>query len=367
MIFWPEIAWQTLSGDQQTSIRRARGEGSRLFSQNDLIGAVHAYEEGLYASGAYWRPSSTIDQTIVHLNAAAAYLRLSMPSPALRHLELCNPQHLEPKQKAKHAFRKGSALYMLRRYQKCLSYLSRVDTSNIGTEETSHLQKTAEQRLQEEEFGTYSWRSLFKRLQEGEMPEMADYTGPVRVAAMGSKGIGLVVTREVKAGELLLVCNPLAASGVYSKPNASVVGLNLASESLDPPSVLQVAAGLYDKVRDQPKICAELHRMYAGPTFVRSEASTATDLERMNTSIDAGRIEGILAYNSFRPRSVVPYTVDEQPSSESDNLISPTALYYLPSMINHSCMANSSFVFYGDVLVLRAAQRIESIAEVTIS
>ena len=50
-----------------------------------------------------------------------------------------------------------------------------------------------------------------KGKQMGESPHCADYVGPVVVTDMGrGRGRGLVLTKDVEAGELLLVSNPIA-------------------------------------------------------------------------------------------------------------------------------------------------------------
>jgi hypothetical protein len=62
-------------------------------------------------------------------------------------------------------------------------------------------------RIQEREKGSYDWIQLFR---QGSMPsarpDVADYLGPVKVSNLEHRGggRGIIATRDIKPGELLV-------------------------------------------------------------------------------------------------------------------------------------------------------------------
>lgn len=81
-------------------------------------------------------------------------------------------------------------------------------------------------------------------------------------------------------------------------------------------------------------------------------------------SINVPQLEAVCIHNSFVPIPLKPWDVHlgERPDASKKSV----ALYTLPSMINNSCLPNASWLFIGDVMVVRAAQTIRCGDEITI-
>ena len=84
--------------------------------------------------------------------------------------------------------------------------------------------------------------------------------------------------------------------------------------------------------------------------------------------IDVARIDGIVSYNSFSPNCVKKVTTEtHMPTNQSPEMETPSAIYTLPSLFNHSCHPNAVWRCFGDVMVIRARERIPRGTEITLS
>lgn len=292
-----------------------------------------------------------------------------MPGTALRRLEECDKALLDDKQKQKHAYRRALALYAMAKYDECLHHLRESQKLGESTPDSCSLVQQVKERLLETSAGPYDWPSIYERILEGNPSHISDYVGPVKVVAQGSKGLGVITTRQLAAGELLLVSNPLAIAGQNGKVDCHTLGLNLASKSLDPCSTMDVIAAVYQKLRGQQGLRVPLETLFAGEPFTRRSLPEGSHSERSGQAfIDAGRLEGIVTYNSFKPQCITtPLCSQESGSAPEDDMKSMTALYHLPSFVNHSCLGNASFVFLGSVLVVRATHPLQTGEEILFS
>src|SRR5258706_12553935 len=87
--------------------------------------------------------------------------------------------------------------------------------------------------------------------------------------------------------------------------------------------------------------------------------------------VDVGRIERIIAFNSFGDPPVAPYissgdATEAGESSESLIMNKPTSLFYLSSFCNHSCVPNATRALFGDVMVVRALLPLSQGDEITL-
>jgi hypothetical protein len=85
-----------------------------------------------------------------------------------------------------------------------------------------------------------------------------------------------------------------------------------------------------------------------------------------NADVDMTKIERIMTYNAFTPATVgvVTKTAEKLPQHE---IHTPSAIYALPSIFNHSCHPNAIWHCFGDVMVIRARETISQGSEITLS
>lgn len=365
-MLWPTVTWHAFPlGFPRSTLRQSRTHGGVLFAKRDFCGAINVYEEGL--SRRVER--NDLNAAIIKLNLALAYLKVEMPGTALLRLEECDKALLDDKQKPKHAYRRALALYAMAKYDECLHHLCESQTLDESTPDWCSLLQQVKARLLETSAGSYDWPGIYERILEGNPSQISDYVGPTKVVNQGSKGLGVITTRPLAAGELLLVSNPLATAGQNGKLDCHTLGLNLASKSLDPCSTMDVIAAVYQKLKGQPELRVPLETLFAGQPFKRRSLAEGSYAERNDQGfVDAGRLEGIVTYNSFKPQCITtPLYSQQSVSMPEDDMKSATALYHLPSFVNHSCLGNASFIFLGSVLVVRATRALQSGEEVLFS
>ena len=125
--------------------------------------------------------------------------------------------------------------------------------------------------------------------------DVADYTGPIEVVDIPGRGKGIVVTKDVKKGTLLL-----AAKSYVTDFRAHNVG--------------KLVQMIFEKLQKNPQSKNELFSLYAGDSFPREE-SIPTDPKMIEE-----RLVKIVQLNAFG----VP-----------DKCI---GIWILPSFTNHSCL-----------------------------
>lgn len=345
------------------TLEQYRAQGGDLFAKQRWHEAISAYE------AAIWHFSDANEVSVLRLNASAGYLKIRLPGKALQHLDLCDSSALTALQAQKLDFRRANALYDLRRYSEAQPMLR---LSKNGTQEPSvkQLQEKIEARLAESEEGpeALDWPRIYKDAQQTGSPDVADWVGPLEIRSFEDRGRGLCATRGIHAGEVLLVAKPLAIVRPMDVPKNVIVGINLVSGTPDAPSQVSVVSELIERTVDDKAFAHRLGDIYAGPWFPPPSVPQPARAAEV-PPIDAGRIEGMITYNSFKPESCVVDMLEEdiresQQSEMMEKLLSPSGLYHIPSMINHACLGNAHYTFYGDVLVVRSTEAIGTGQEV---
>lgn len=327
-----------------------RTQGSAHFTKQQLHEAINAYEAAIW----YYRAAHEV--SILRLNASAAYLKIGLPGHALRQLEQCDKAALTPVQLRKLGFRKLTALYDLGRFVEADGLLR--DMQDYEEPNVLNLKWRIGARLQETSRGpaAYDWSKVYKSVQSTGLLDVAEWTGPVVTKTARGRGRGLFATRDLAVGEVILVAQPMACVRPAGASMSVVLGINLVSGTPDAPSQVDVVGELLERAIDDPRLARQLEDIYAGHQYTMPGVPGASVLSAGSTSgLDAGQIEGMITYNSFKPESCL---VDMLGEDDDDVLHSPSALYYLPSMVNHACLGNASYVFYGNLLVVRALKRI---------
>ena len=139
---------------------------------------------------------------VSRLNRAEIYHRLGWNNSALHDAQaVLDSGTLSDDLKRKAVNRKLKALYALGRYQEVLQTASVFEGDEVMVEWATR----AKQRIEEQGTGNYEWLKLYKSAEKGLFsPDIADYTGPVEVKSEADGYRGTYVTRDVKAGELLV-------------------------------------------------------------------------------------------------------------------------------------------------------------------
>lgn len=212
-------------------------------------------------------------------------------------------------------------------------------------------------RKQEALTGDYNWASAFQQSLADPHVDIANYVSPnLAIKESPDKERTLFAAGPIKAGSLLMVQKPLVSSyhNKVLKDNRSVLSVNLFNETVERTTQVDLKRRLTARLMDDPSLAACVDRRYAGPQYPIPSVFDLSDLqpkEDVDTTspvpIDSSMLEGVRTFNSFWPQRIVAtYKAcldgDNPPpilTSKIDE--SPSALYLLPSLINHSCTADA--------------------------
>lgn len=192
-----------------------------------------------------------------------------------------------------------------------------------------------------------------------------EFIGPVAVADIPGAGRGLVLTRDVAQGELLLCCRAVGSS--YSA-DAGCDGVPLLRVNVDngvTSTTTQVLAATrcIHAMLDRPELAPALLGLTAGPevphaAYVRAayplrtrapaDARAALAAGAAPPDVDAAYVNGVLRFNAFGPAATPAAASGNDPMARS------TMPHPLPAILNHACLPNVSSVFFGDLVTTRA-------------
>lgn len=344
--------------------------GTLELSLSNLPLALHHYTLALLLSSP--TPSLLIP---LHLNLAFTHLRIGTSprlalSSALKALDL----GAEGAQREKAVFRAAQAYYSLELWDKAGEMLERMEKG--GREREEWLVKV-ERRKKERDGAEFDWCGMMVGGVGGD-GKVADFVGPVKVVEMKEgKGRGLIAARDIEEGELVMCVKPFASvleEELDSNEKIQKEGaINPVTDLIDSITQVKLASKVLDTVKVDPLSASALHLLYAGPSL---DSPPPFPLSALLPNPEPNPNDGpapltihqvslSIAYNSFTPRPL-PSTALLPPSTRTHP---PSALYVLPSLLNHSCLPNTSWTFYspssGLPLAIRARKPIKKGEEIT--
>ena len=164
-------------------------------------------------------PAEELSPTLeiaLRLNQILANLYLHRPGPALRDCLVLSFKAsgskafaLTTTQRHKVELRKLQAAYELRLWTTAQDALSRCKSLDIPKDKWSTFQSELQDRLAEAK-GKIDWVSIFGKIlgtpeNASKYITLSDYRGPIEVRTTQGRGRGLFLTRDVKAGELIVL------------------------------------------------------------------------------------------------------------------------------------------------------------------
>ncbi|BGP50494.1 hypothetical protein JCM10450v2_006413 [Rhodotorula kratochvilovae] len=227
------------------------------------------------------------------------------------------------------------------------------------------------QQIEQAETGEFPWEELEERIKEEPVAglNVGHYVGPIRVAQLKKRGggRGVIATRDIVPGELLLVEKAFAVSNECAHPK---VGYDIQNRTWVPPSRRKLVAEVAARIMDDPSVVPLLKMLYDGKNppqaplvFNAIGDRTISEFAAGAVDIDMEWVERICLTNAL---SVIE-PVCCAPSGKPDERWPQSALFLNGSAFNHSCLANTYWRLLGDVLVVRARTAIKKGKEVYLS
>lgn len=358
-------------GEHQMDVLGYKTLGNEAVKQKHLQSAVQAYTAGL-----------EIDPTasLLRLNRAHCHLQLGNVSLALEDAQIASEDPgLPDDTRHKARFRMALAYYAMDRFTDALNILEDEVAARWSPTDFESLRKKARARLVEQTQANYDWLTLRKLGQDysdkRHVLDVADYVGPVKVIPMngGGGGRGLVTTRQVMAGELLILAKPFAFASPYEFPERlralhadriidsdkayyELIGRVARRLAGDRTAASALFLDLFPGGSYQPLGSDETTGTSSMPTFLAHGSHHWTLLEEYAIGdIDINKVIGIVENNSFS-QAIRDSTLGEC-----------AGVYLLPSMINHACHGTAVRGQLGSVLTMRAVRDLQEGEEVTCS
>jgi len=314
-----------------------------------------------------------------YLNRAQAYIALGWYEAALRDAQYFLDTFPSSALVSKAVYRVASAEYGLGYYR---SALKRFETiKDIVGEWEDKCRK----RIREAEEAKYDWAQMFLMGQR-KFPrlDVASFTGPISVQPIPGRGggRGVLSTRDVTAGEILIVAKPFAS--VFAEDlveGETNLAMNFLTNKMNDEYRLALIHRVVAKLYGCPERVNEVYDLYGGPTFNNSptsyDSAPQPQLRRLETplvaavDLDIQRITSVVSFNVFglcpvqafqrAPNGARPVSEVMRPDTGS------AALHTLPSLFNHACNSNARWFCFGDVIVIKAVKDIPVGTEITIS
>jgi len=182
------------------------------------------------------------------------------------------------------------------------------------------------------------------------LPNFADSVGPVKVLNAELEELGggqshfrkVVVTRDVAAGDLLFVQNPLVFGAVEREEHMD----RLSDAMLTAATTSSRAAKLLTIMADDEKLPENnsVAETIADPSVVRAEPFSKDADKQKYTLLDCRKV--LERSRMFTGRAYC-------------------GVWTLPGMSRHSCIPSANFTCFGDALIARAARNLKEGDEVT--
>ncbi|GAA5893989.1 hypothetical protein JCM6882_007952 [Rhodosporidiobolus microsporus] len=344
--------------------------GDSLLAENQPNLAVGAYSQGLSAATA------DEEKLVLHLNRAQAHLLLDKFGSALRDAEavlsllstgVAAPSDAE----LKATLRRARALEGMRLLPAALQGYGAALKLDPKNKDVKAGKARVEEMLRETKTGEFDWfrvekeasvaskKKAFERINS-----VGDYVGPVQVVELPNRGggRGIVATRDVAVGELLLVEKAFAVGeappDMPAEPYSSYGFPTLSTEEHR-----DLVANIAQRMLDDPTTVPVIHSLHGGSDFLPSFPTSLTSLANRSlyasekALIDSARIREIVLSNAFS----LSLATHEQDS------VNPSGLFPNASLFNHACSSNAYWSNIADIIVIRAIAPIRAGEEVFIS
>ncbi|BGP18687.1 hypothetical protein JCM10213v2_006753 [Rhodosporidiobolus nylandii] len=349
-----------------------KAHGNNFFKQKKYLLATKAYSDGLATS-----PPDE-QKLLLHLNRAQAHLFLDNFASAYRdasavlHLldeDVSAPPHTQLKAQ----LRLARALEGMRLIDKAKQAYDAVLQLDATSEQGKDGKKRVAKMLRAAKTGEFDWLSLetqdAKARREKKLfkdGQAGDFVGPVKVVERASRGggRGVVATRDIQAGELLMLEKAVAVGEGDTSRKSVVLALDMRTNQGATQAQLNLVDAIIAKMLDDPSVAPFIYSLYGGEDFppattppFKAFPSRAAAADASTASVDTARVEAIATQNRFALREAADDSKGHHP---------PTALFLHASLFNHSCLANATWSSCGDMIIVRARKHIPNGDEVFI-
>jgi tetratricopeptide (TPR) repeat protein len=248
-------------------------------------------------------------------------------------------------------YRAGSAAYAQSQWQEAKSFFQSQQKLTPDDKDAKVQLKKISARLREEETGTYDLMKIRSNLSKARSRvDAANFTKNTVVKDSPGKGRGLYATRDLAAGEIVMCEKAFCVVWAHEPDSLTALTYDVRDARIRVAPV-GLAKALVQKCLSQPSQTSHLMHLYGDYKGTGPEIYSNPD----GAIVDVFRVHDIMSRNGFGPGS--------QFGEESARNAS-TGLWCHAAYINHSCLANTTKEFAGDMIIIRATQGIAAGQEI---
>ncbi|KAJ5690204.1 TPR domain protein [Penicillium macrosclerotiorum] len=322
--------------------------GNRLFNNSKYYLAIECYSKALEYN------LKDPERQIIQLNRALTFLKSHQFDAALSDTQ--EILALFPTSE-KALFRKSQALYHLRKFREsCNTWkiLRKAFPENVSARNEF---TRALDRLLEQESGKFCFKKMQQEAKRLSPPQLdhATYIGPVSIKLTSNRGRGLFTTSQVKAGDLLL-CEKAVGYAFFDEEKKSQglsLLMNTETNSMTIGCQMELLTSVIQTLQKNPSFMPAILDLHHG-SYKTLDVTWADG----NPVVDTFLIETILALNSFGcTRSTRAHHIELALNrTTASDVFHSVGLWPIAAHGNHSCLANASRSFIGDIMIIRASQ-----------
>ncbi|KAD2804111.1 hypothetical protein E3N88_37488 [Mikania micrantha] len=262
---------------------------------------------------------------------------------------------------------KGKILLNLDRYSMALNCFKIANLDHLCNADSETLNGYLE-KCKKLEFlsrsGAFDFSNWVLNGFKGKIPELAEYIGAVEIKKSEISGRGLVATKNIDYGSLLLVTKAIATErGILPQSKTEDLGEN---------AQMVMWKNFVDKVVESTSNCKRTHALISMLSVGENEESlevpdisalrpeSGQDCSFSNEKIDMGVMLNILDVNSL-----VEETFAAKFSGKKGDYHG-VGIWVLASFVNHSCNPNAKRFHIGDHVIVHASRDIKEGEEITL-
>ncbi|KAI3733659.1 hypothetical protein L6452_13108 [Arctium lappa] len=261
---------------------------------------------------------------------------------------------------------KGKILLGLDRYTTALNCFKIADLGHPSNADSETLNGYLEKCKKLESLsrsGGFDFSNWVSNGFKGKFPELAEYIGAVQIKKSEISGRGLIATKNIDVGSVLLVTKAIATErGILPESKMENLGEN---------AQMVMWKNFVDKVVESTSNCERTHFLLSKLSVGENEEGLEVpdtsafrpeveqDYGFLNEKIEVGVMLSILDVNSL-----VEETFSSKFSGKNGDYHG-VGIWVLASFINHSCNPNAKRFHIGDHVIVHASRDIKEGEEIT--
>ncbi|KAI6657546.1 TPR domain-containing protein [Oopsacas minuta] len=347
-----------------------RDRGNELFKENKLSEAVEEYSQAIMGDRR---------DPFFYSNRSLCYIKLNQFEAALS--DAITASNIDPTN-SKFNYRAAMAWSGIGNYQRAIEILREL----IMREKENALKQTFQDRLRVENLhlaqqnGEIDLKKLDSMVLAGLSVQMADFIGPITLkksSVTGCADRGLFATRDIRSGEVIHVSKAAVFLGEYKMDYTERIEL---SSDLSVSAPYQILVNKLTQKMNKSKLFA--HRVLnlvedhkTSPFYTNIELYTdkgydsVRELDSLEFSIDNIRIIatekgiGTVLQDGCNMVDSLPIIKEQYLRSGAYKY----GLWFIPSLLNHSCLGNIVRIVKGEICVLKVFRDVKAGEELFIS